>query len=164
MFSFTPVSTTSIETKVPFYEEARADFAPYYRSRKTIASAKVEVIAELVKLEGTVRQFTQGIFEIIGQTRHGFEIQFVYGGSNGLIRVAGLPILKSETTTKVNVVLVQALLNVRDWLKAVVTAKTFNPGHDPLIGHLLLPDGKTTIRDYIIQSGQLPMLGDGTGE
>jgi hypothetical protein len=34
---------------------------------------------------------------------------------------------------------VQALLNVRDWLKVSVTQQVFSPGSHPLVVHLLQP-------------------------
>lgn len=155
-FTFTPDETTE-RIKVPFIEDARADDAPYYSSRASLADAQSQVSMELGKLGGMVMTFVQGAFDINGQRRHGYEIRFMYGGTVGLLRVAGLPI-RTETDAKKKQVLKQALLNVRDWLKNERTAKIFNPGHDPLIGHVLLPDGKRTVGDYIREMKSLPAL------
>lgn len=38
------------EIAVPYLEDARADFAPYYRSGMTIAQAQTAVITEMAKL------------------------------------------------------------------------------------------------------------------
>lgn len=160
MFTFTPIDDGADQVKVPYIEEARANFAPYYTSYETTTEpqAQAQVTAEMAKLGGGVYQFVQGVYQVAGQTRHGYEIRFVYGGAQGVIRVAGLPIRDKETKLKLRQIRTQALLNVRDWLKAALTVKVFSPDSDPLIGHLLLPDGKTTVREYIAKRGELPML------
>lgn len=156
-FIFTPDARKTVN--VPFIENARADFAPYYRSRANERSAESQVALELAKLGGYIVGFHQGKFSMgDGEVaRYGYEIKFTYGGVPGIIRVAGLPI-KHENDDKIEQVRIQALLNVRDWLKSAVTMKVFAPGTSPLLPHLLLPDGKTTIADFIISQGRLPQL------
>jgi len=57
---------------------------------------------------------------------------------------------------------VQALLNVRDWLKATVTSMVFAPQSDILIPHLLVsPDSDMTIADHIRSRGDIPQLTSG---
>ena len=157
-FTFTPMD--GIEITVPFFEDALADFAPYYsvcrKGRHTnTAMAESEVMAEMVKLGAGAVLFYPGYF---GDTpkRYGFEIKFQMGGAQGLIRVAGLP-LKNETTKKVLAVRVQALLNVRDWLKAAVTSRVFSPGSMVLMQFLLV-DGHRTLAEYVVEQRQLPQL------
>lgn len=158
---FTFTATEQPATKAPFYEDARADFAPYYRSKKTIKAAQAEVAAELAKLGGAIVAFREGYF---GQTqrRYGYEIEFVLYDKRGVLRVAGLPIRSyNESAAKIQQVRVQALLNVRDWLKATITQQVFQPqaGH-PLMMHLFVDD-RRTVADYIAQSSRLPALSSG---
>lgn len=156
---FTFTATKEAPSLVPWYEDARADFAPYYRSQKTAKTAKSEVAAEMEKLGAILIAFREGYFGQRPKVRHGYEIDFLLGNHRGVLRVAGLP-LRRETPVKVEQVRVQALLNVRDWLKVAVTQMVFRPG----AGHPLLMDLLTgpsrTVSDYIISTGELPRLGD----
>lgn len=161
-FTFTPTVPADQAINIPFFEDARADFAPYYtvhRQGTSIQKAQNEVVTELAKLGAGGCLFNPGYFGT-NPKRHGFVITFQYGGGEGLIRVAGLPI-RSETAKKIDAVQVQALLNVRDWLKAAVTAQVFAPGSDILIPFMIVArtDGKVyTVADYIHSAGRLPAL------
>jgi hypothetical protein len=160
-FKFTP--TTPSVVSVPFLEDARADFAPYYTSAQhgtTIAEAQLVVTTELAKLGAGILAFQEGFFGTEKAKRVGYVILFSYGGTRGEIRVAGLPTKGQLTEKKKQQALVQALLNVRDWLKASVTAKIFNPQSDPLVQYLLI-DGQRTVVQALYDSGRLPMLGSG---
>jgi hypothetical protein len=166
MFAFTP-DQIEVRQDVPFFEDAKADFAPYYsaaKSGRSVQSAQNEISVELAKLGGGVTAFVQGKFVIDGQERHGYEIRFLYGGMQGVIRVAGLPFKADATKKKIDAVLVQALMVVRDWLKAAVTSRVFTPGSDALIGHLLIPGTDKTVADYIRSQGSLPQLSAGSME
>lgn len=155
-FTFTPTDDTKTPT-VPYFEDARADYAPYYASGKSVSSAKKEVTAELAKLGGIVLAFREGYFRAGGRKRHGYEIEFLLEERRGVLRVAGLPVW-NESKAKIDRVRVQALLNVRDWLKAAVTQPVFQPGAGhPLLMHLLV-DGRRTVADYITAAGRLPEL------
>lgn len=170
MFKFKPSSDDLSRSKiqVPYYEDARSDTAPYYDAYRSwsVPQAQNAVAVEMAKLGASVHRFVEGEFEDqynpTAPTRLGYLIRFSYGGADGVIKVLGLPFKNKSTDRKRHAVRVQALLNVRDWLKSVVTSQVFNPGHEPLIPHLLLPDGETTIAEYVIQSGKLPLLGDGS--
>lgn len=163
-FTFTSTEETAA-TRVPFYEDARADFAPYYASGKSVKIAKQEVTAELSKLGGVVLAFREGFFGEGRAKRYGYEIDFLLRDPagrdhRGVLRVAGLP-MRRETPGKVEQVRVQALLNVRDWLKAAVTQPVFQPGAGhPLLMHLLV-DGRRTVAEYIATSNRLPALAAG---
>jgi hypothetical protein len=115
-FTFTSTEETAANN-APYYEDARADFAPYYASGKSVKVAKAEVTAELGKLGGVVVAFREGFFGEGRGRRYGYEIDFLLHDRHGLLRVAGLP-MRRETEAKREQVRVQALLNVRDWLKA----------------------------------------------
>lgn len=161
-FTFTPTDTGAID--VPYLEDARAGFAPYYESRKTVEQAKTEVITELAKLGAGGVMFQPGYFGAGKDKRYGYTISFGYGGGQGLIRVAGLPIKHQPTDKKIERVRLQALLNVRDWLKSAVTARVFSPGSNALIPFMIVArtDGRVyTVADYIQSVGNLPQLNPG---
>lgn len=61
-FHFTPTEEQSAAIPVPYLEEARADFAPYYRAVQTIKQAQQAVITELGKLGGAAIVFQEGYF------------------------------------------------------------------------------------------------------
>lgn len=159
-FTFTPTGSQSQGIEVPYYEDARANYAPYYEAgrRKPVEEAKNEVITELAKLGAASIRFEEGFFKTSNDVqRHGFRVLFWYGTREGMLRAAGLPIRGSVTDAKLKKIRVQALLNIRDWAKVAVTAQVFSPGADPLIGHLLV-DGQRTVSDYIAEMGQLPQI------
>lgn len=158
-FSFTPTEDVRV-AKVPYFEEARADLAPYYDNFKhwTVKKAQQAVQDEIVKLEGTVTGFIAGVFED-PRPRYGYRIEFVFKGAPGRINLAGLPLRHTATQRKIDGVRVQALLNVRDWLKTQVTSMIFSPGNNPLIPHLLGP-GNRTMAEFIADRASLdiPLL------
>lgn len=165
-FIFTPQSET-VKVEVPYFEDATKDFAPYYtvlrtarsrggNAREQIIKGQTQISIEMGKLGGLVTAFIPGVFGIGDKKRYGYDIHFMYSGARGVIHVAGLPI-RSETQENKDAVLVQALWNVRDWLKSAVTAFVFSPGSDALIPYLLV-DGKHTIAEYVKTSGKLPQL------
>lgn len=156
-FNFTPTETKG-GINVPFIEDARADFAPYYTVSshgKSVEDAKSSVLTEMAKLGASAVLFTEGFFGDKPR-RYGYLIQFQQGNVLGRIEVAGLPI-KTETEAKIKQSRVQALLNVRDWLKAAVTAQVFAPGSYPLMQYLLL-DGERTLAESVIAERGLPNL------
>ena len=156
-FNFTPTDTDT-SVKVPFFEDARADFAPYYSSRQdgwTIKRAQAAVSEEMGKLKGGVVAFREGVFSDKGQ-RYGYQIDFVMEGATGRLNIAGLPIRSNLTPKKIESVRIQALLNMRDWLKTAITSMVFSPGNNPLIPHLLGPGGRT-MAEFIAERASLDM-------
>lgn len=155
MFNFTPETIATPDIKPPFIEDARADFAPFYSTKKSVADVQGEISAELGKLGGLVNQFRSGWF---GEKprRYGYEILFTFKGSPGLIRVARLP-MRTETPTKKEQVAVQALCIAREWIKQMVTAKIFMPGTEPLLQYVLV-EGSMTLADYMMTNNKLPLL------
>lgn len=159
MWTFTPENKDSTIT-APWFEEARADLAPYYSSTVTLKSAQAQVVSEMGKLMAAVTNFQAGKFEVNKRQRFGYVIEFLLNGAPGRIQVAGLPI-KSYTPAKETRVRVQCLLNVRDWLKAAVTMQVFSPDTSPLIPYLLVPGAggqQYTVAEYILSRGNLPLL------
>lgn len=154
MVMFTPTDNM-MGLRVPYLEEARADFAPYYRTGKTESAIQTEIITELAKLGGGSIQFRRGFFGAKSAKRHGYIINFTLGGQPARMEVAGLPIRDAETQKKIEQVCVQALCNVRDWIKAAVTAQVFAPGSNPLIQYLLV-DKDRTLAQALIEDRQIP--------
>lgn len=160
-FTFTPTDATTT-AKVPYYEDAREDFAPYYASRKTIRAAQKEVAEELSKLDGVVVAFREGYYGNRPR-RYGYEVDFILHGQRGVLRVAGLP-MRTETENKLAGVRVQALLNVRDWLKTAVTQRVFQPLAAHPLMTLLLVDDRRTVGDVLMRQSRIPALGAGPGD
>lgn len=156
-FSFIPEKPQTAIT-VPYFEDATKDYAPYYSSTKSQAVAKSEIREEFAKLGAEIVSFQPGFFQIDGKKRPGFLIRFAYLEKDGLIRVAGLPI-RNETPRKLEAARLQALLNVRDWAKALVTQAIFTAGASPLLSHLLVSEN-VTISDYILSTGRLLPAGE----
>lgn len=151
--------TQSQTIYIPDFEDARSDFAPYYDIRNVeISDAQTQVSIELTKLGAGVFSIVPGSYTTPdNRKRCGFEIYFSFGGGHGLIRVAALPFRGEATKQKEIKARIQALYNVRDWLKAAVTAQIFSPGSSILIPFMLV-DGKHTVADYIHNTGNLPRL------
>jgi hypothetical protein len=152
---FVPINDDALDSKVPYLEDARADYAPYYQpNNQTIAKAKNAIIAEMGKLGGTVLRFREGDFG----SRRGYVIEFVLNGVQGRIKVAGLP-LRRYTSLKMDRVRIQALMNIRDWLKTAVTSMIFSPGNNPLVPHLLGKGGRTLVELISEDNGiNVPLL------
>ena len=159
MWAFTPEAKDNA-IAAPWFEDARADFAPYYSSTKNIKSAMSEVAEEMVKLGAFITSFQPGKFTVNKRTRLGYVIEFMLNGAMGRIQIAGLPMF-SPTEPKEKRVRVQCLLNVKDWLKAAVTMQVFSPDTSPLIPYLLVSgaDGhQYTVADLVMRRGEVPML------
>ena len=153
---FTPTDEM-IGIKVPYIEDARADFAPYYSVAghgKTESQIQIEIITELAKLGGGSIQFRRGYFGEEPHKRYGYIINFSLGGQPARMVIAGLPI-KTESSKKIVAVCVQALCIVRDWLKNAVTAQVFAPGSNPLVQYLLV-DGDRTLVEALIEDRHIP--------
>jgi hypothetical protein len=152
---FVPDKTNSEDVHVPFLEDARADFAPFYSSKKTIKQADAELRTEMAKLNASVLRIQSGKFNVNGKTRLGYLIDFTLYGLNGQLTVAALPI-RTHTVTKENQARVQALLNVVQWVQTMITQRVFSPGENPLIPYLLAADGKPIIQK-IVEGGLLQL-------
>lgn len=156
--NFTPDEDQDAGAKVPYYEDARADYAPYYststRRNWSVSKAKLALQSEMSKLGGTVVDYLEGTFE--GEkTRRGFIIKFLLNGKPGRLTVACLPI-RSWTQVRHDAARIQALLIIRDWLKAQVTSMIFSPGNNPLVPHLLTAKGQT-LAEMIADRADLDM-------
>lgn len=152
-WTFTPTDNANdAAIKVPFVEDVRADTAPGYSTGKSVETLQDEIRAEVGKLGGGGTTFREGFFGDKPR-RYGFIVQFNINGHPAQMVVAGLP-MRSETPAKREQVKRQALFNVREWLKAAVTARVFSPGANPLVQFLLV-DGQRTLVEAMFEGGQL---------
>lgn len=154
MFNFKPDDNQSMDA--PDFEDARADIAPYYDSHRhhSINQAQHEVLAELAKL-GAGGRFVDGVFEVNGKKRYGYILHFYFAGLEGAMPVVGLH--TRVGAKKADRVKIQALLNLRDWLKASVTKQVFSPGSAVLVPYLLV-DGKRTVTQFLMEEQRMPQL------
>jgi hypothetical protein len=153
-FNFTPTDNPQSKLTVPYFEDARANFAPYYNIEdRPLDKVQDEIRAELAKLGGINSEFQEGYF---GTTvkRYGFLLKFQVGANRAQMQVAGLP-MRKETPAKIKKVRLQALLILRDWLKSAVTSRVFAPGSNVLLQFLLV-DGKNTVGDTLMGNWKLP--------
>lgn len=168
--NFTPDKPAAAHIKVPYIEDARKDYAPYYSSTKSIEAAKTDVSDRLDILGAGILSFQSGSYEINKLKRFGFVIRFTlnvepFNGAEGVIRVACLPI-RTWSEAKEKQVKVQALLVVADWLKSAITSRIFSPDAHPLVPYLLMPskDGRMyTVTEVIGQMVNVPQLESGLG-
>ncbi|MBL8165683.1 MAG: hypothetical protein JNJ61_27110 [Anaerolineae bacterium] len=162
-FQFTPIPDTH-KPGVPYFEDARADYAPFYSTTKAPEAVQAEIVAEAAKLGGYAVYFVQGMFQDGKLKRHGYEARFMLNGAPGMFRVAGLP-MRSEDPRKREKVLAQALCIVREWVRSMVTTKVFMPGTEPLAQYLLVDprNSSHTVTDYILNAGKLPQLNAPSG-
>lgn len=162
---FTPDGTRT-HSLVPDWEDATAATAPYYSSKLSLQKAIEEIKKWTLKLDASVMDIVSGSYVVDPdpRERYGYIIHFSYKGLPGQIRVVGLPIRdKIGLTrramlfeTKLERVRVQALLNVRDWLKSAFTASIFNPDASPLIPYLTTGDGRSVAE--MVKDGTMLML------
>ena len=146
---------------IPYFEDATASFAPYYtvgRHGMSEANIKLQISEEINKLNGDILGFQKVTYD----GRFGYMNKYSLNNAPGVIHVAGLPIKYTVTEQKKTYIRVQALCNVRDWLKNAVTAEIFSPGCNILASHLLVPgstfDDPVTISQYVMQRKELPIL------
>lgn len=155
-FTFTPDKIDDT-LDAPYFEEAKADIAPYYSSTLSIENVKVEIGILIGRLGGEAAVFKAGYFGPATKRRYGYHLEFQMAGMPARMTVAGLPILHKETPNKIEGVKRQALLIVRDWLKSAVTSHVFAPGGNPLVQFLLV-DGNRTLVEVMVEDKKIPLL------
>jgi hypothetical protein len=141
--------------EVPFFEDVSGKDIPGYRTRKSVGQLQNEVSQELALLGANGVYFVEGQYP--GEkTRHGYRIHFSVYGNLARVDVAALPI-RSETATKRDRALAQALYLVRDKFQALRLAHVHEPSGVPLVPYLIGKDGRT-VEESLVASGALPAL------
>lgn len=169
MYNFQSEDTPSTaQISVPYFEDAKADRASGYRTRKTIDDLRLEVAALITQLGGAGVRFDQGLFNG-SPKRYGYIINFMILGANGnvipcRIPIAGLP-MRSETQIKKSQVLAQVLYAFAEYLQGELNALRFRPGYSPFAAYAaILPDNKTFMELVVsntLQGGDQPQLVSG---
>jgi hypothetical protein len=156
-FQFVPDEDPVHTIKVPYLEEARSDIAPYYRSEIPIDRAQREFEDNMTRIGATVQAIMPGKFLATGTQveRYGYVVRFQMYQRPGVMRIAALPI-RSETKQRIMVARRQALLNLRDWVKAAITAQVFAPDSVPFMPFMLI-DETRTIGDLMREQGYLAL-------
>lgn len=154
--SFTPEQNTN-SIFVPYWEDARADSAPGYRTRKSADQLQAEIAQLIARLGGQAAIFTQGTFGTGKQKRYGYEITFNFLGRAAVMQVAALP-LRSETPHKKNATMIHALYCVAEQLRAQIVARVMSPGYEPLVQFLLVPGTDKTVGELVLISNDVPNL------
>lgn len=155
MHGFTTTSTDERKIEVPFFEDARAKTAPYYSTSRNISDVQKEITSIIDELGGERIRFVEGYFGDKPR-RYGYIVRFRYADQDAEIVAAGLP-MRNATPTKTNTVKVQALLIVRDQLKAALTALVFSPGSYPLMQYVL-GEGDRTLGQIFAHRQELLLL------
>jgi hypothetical protein len=163
MFNFTPDDPGEDNSKsdlqrihIPFVEDARADIASKYASRKSIDEAMGEIEDKLARLGGALVKLRSGTFDVNGQVRIGYMLVYRWMGAMGFFAIAGLP-MRNRTDAKERQVRVQALLHIAGWLDACYFLRVFSPDSEPLLLWMQGENGKR-VMDVALESGMLPML------
>jgi len=143
---------------VPFFEDSQKRDVPGRGTGKTVPQLQAEVVEMLARLGGAGARFVPGTFDG-ARRRYGYEIWFWYGGTQGRMDCAALPIRK-ETDRKKDRALAQALYLLRDELRALVHSQMYKPGAIPLVPYLIGAGGKT-VTEFLIETQNVPQLGAG---
>lgn len=155
---FKPKDIRRQHIKAPYFEDARADIAPGYSTRKTERALRDEIIHAISAMGGGGVVFIEGTYlDESGRKRYGWLIEFNYEGHNGRIQVAALPI-KIDTGQKQKQAMRQALYVVVQQLKAQLTAQVFSPGYMAITPYLLIPGHDKTLGEMVIEANRLPNL------
>lgn len=155
MFNFTPdeqIKSGEIPKRleVPFIEDARADYARLYASKKPIREAARDIEQALLRLGAVQDSLTSGKFIVNGQERFGYVLRFHWGHREGMFPIAGLPI-RNHTPARERQVRVQALLNIAAWLDTCIALQVFSPRSYPLAPYLLDDGKQNRAVDLIVQ-------------
>lgn len=160
MNGFVPDKTELEKQVIPWFDDQTDSKIPGRGTRKDVTDLQGEIIELMGHLHAGGVSFIQGTHP--GKpTRYGFQIRFNINGVQGRIDVAALPI-KSETPTKKDRALAQALYLVRDWLEAEVFSSVYRPGAVALLPFLVNENGKT-VTEAFISSGKIPLLANVVG-
>jgi len=141
--------------EVPYFEDSQQRDIPGRGTEKTLTRLQQEVINILARLGASSVQFVPGIHDG-SRKRHGYQNRIWYGGIQGRIDCAALP-LRSETAGKKDRALAQALYLLRDELRAMVQSAVYKPGAVPLVPYLIGP-GRKTVTEWLIESQDVPQL------
>lgn len=152
---FTPDEDNEKLITIPFFEDSREEAVPGRGTKKTVSGLQTECIDLMLKLGAGAVRFTGGKFQAgNAPKRYGYQITFSMNGVPGRIEIAALP-LRSETESKKDRALAQALYLFRNWLEAEVWSAIYRPGAVALLPFLTDEHGRT-VTEFTIERGILP--------
>lgn len=158
MQGFIPEAPRAPELSVPFFEDNLLDkTVPGRGVEKPVEYYQKQIRELMLKLGAALVQFTPGTFPTQPK-RYGYLITFSLNGIQGRIECAALP-MRSETATRKDRALAQALFLLRTWLEGEVYSAVYRPGAIPLVPFLIGNDGKT-VTEALLERG-LPQLSAG---
>jgi len=155
--NFIPDPIAITEQSVPYFEDSRDREIPGRGTEKSHARLQGEIIDFLARLGASSIYFVPGIYPGADRARrYGFQIFFMFSGRQGRIDCAALPI-RSETPTKKDRALAQALYLVRLELEAACNSLMYKPGAVPLAPYMI-GDGGKTVTEYLFDVQMQPHL------
>jgi len=130
--------------KVPYFEDAtRSEGWQGYTTTKAINRLKDEVKEAIHRLGGFVVGFQQGIFQIDGLNRQGFQVHYVVEGRPARLDIAALPVRDRWSEKKKEQSLKMALYMLAVGLNGAWFMQQLSPGYAPLMPFMLDESGKT---------------------
>lgn len=158
MNGFVPDKNALGKMAVPFFEDQSEARIPGRGTEKTLSQLQGEIIELMARLGAGGVFFVPGTHPGVPK-RYGFQVHFNINGIAGRIDVAALPI-KTETPTKKDRALAQALFLVRSWLEAEAFSSVYRPGAVSLLP-FLIGEGGQTVTEAFISSGRLALVAGG---
>ena len=153
MNGFIPDKLEGQMMDVPFFEDSQEEKVPGRGTKKSIQALQNEIINLLARLGAGSVRFTLGQYP--GELpRYGFQVFFWYGGAQGRIDCAALP-MRNETEHRKDRALAQALYLLRDELQAMAYSTLHKPGAIPLVAYLMGENGKT-VTEHLIETQSVP--------
>ena len=139
---------------VPYFDDVTAeDGWQGHATNKSVDRLKLEVIAALERLGGTVRTFQRGTFIVGDKKREGFQIHYLIELPDGEMRpgrldVAALPVreeyrLQKSLAARREKSLKMALYMLREALNGTWFLSKLSPGYAPLMPWMLADGDKT---------------------
>lgn len=159
MTTFIPDALRVQDRAIPYFEDNPKEKIPGRGTEKSLQTLQTEIITLLSRLGAGTVQFVPGQYPGTPK-RYGFQITFWYGGMQGRMDCAALP-MRKETERRKDRALAQALYLLRDELQAMVYSVVHKPGAIPLIPYLIGANGKT-VTEHLVETQNVPQLLAGT--
>ncbi len=152
--NFIPEQQNKDPQDVPYFDDVSStDGWEGQSTSKSIDKLKLEVVAALERLGGTVRSFQRGTFVVGKKKREGFQIHYIIEQPDGSMRpgrldVAALPVreeyrLERSLASRREKSLKMALYMLREALNGTWFLSQLSPGYAPLMPWMLMKDDKT---------------------
>lgn len=138
---------------IPFFEDASGQIGVSgYSTTKSESVLKSEIERWMARMGAGVAAIQSGKMG----ARYAYQIEFIYHGRKGRMRVVALPI-RSETPARIKQAKAQALFSVARKLEAQYNAMLNSPDDFPFMLNLLDDKGKTLI-EVLQEQGTVPAL------